>query len=87
MLRVLRLHHYYGNPFPAWRRRLATQRCSPGCLHTGRRVFRDGIGMAMFILDGDLPQPGVFAMLAPVIIPGILFLIFWALHRRPSFQT
>ena len=46
-----------------------------------------GFYLAMFILDGDLPQPGVFAMLAPVIVPGILFLIFWALHRRPSFQT
>ena len=46
-----------------------------------------GFYLAMLILDGDLPQPGVFAMLVPVIIPGILFLISWVLHRRPSFQT
>ena len=43
--------------------------------------------LAMFIPDGDLPRPMVFTMLVPLIIPGILFLISWALHRRPSFQT
>ncbi|TEU01455.1 MAG: hypothetical protein E3J30_00580 [Anaerolineales bacterium] len=42
-----------------------------------------GFYLAMFILDGDLPRLGVFAMLIPLIIPGILFLISWALHRRP----
>ena len=46
-----------------------------------------GFYLAMFILDGDLPRLGVFAMLIPLIIPGILFLISWALHRRPSSQT
>ncbi|MCK5054589.1 MAG: hypothetical protein KAR65_09930 [Anaerolineales bacterium] len=46
-----------------------------------------GFYLAMFILGGDLPQLGVFAMLIPLIIPGVLFLISWTLHRRPSFQT
>ncbi len=46
-----------------------------------------GFYLAMFILDGDLPRLGVFTMLIPLIIPGILFLISWALHRRPSSQT
>lgn len=46
-----------------------------------------GFYLAMFILDGDLPRSGVFAMLIPLIIPGILFLISWVLHRRPSSQT
>ena len=43
-----------------------------------------GFYVAMFILDGDLPQAMVFTMLIPLIIPGILFLISWVLHRRPS---
>ncbi len=46
-----------------------------------------GFYLAMFILDGELPQAMVFTMLIPLIIPGILFLISWALRRRPSLQT
>lgn len=46
-----------------------------------------GFYLAMFILDGDLPRPGVFAMLVPLMIPGILFLISSKLHRQRSFQT
>lgn len=46
-----------------------------------------GFYLAMFILDGDLPQPRVFFMLIPLVIPGILFLTSWALHRRVSFQA
>jgi len=46
-----------------------------------------GFYLAMFILDGELPRFGVFTMLVPLIIPGILFLISWNLHRRRSFQT
>lgn len=46
-----------------------------------------GFYMAMLILDGDLPNPMVFTMLIPLLIPGILFLISWALHRRPAFHT
>jgi len=46
-----------------------------------------GFYLAMFILDGDLPRLGVFAMLIPLIVPGILFLVSWNLHRRRSVLT
>ena len=42
-----------------------------------------GFYVAMFILDGDLPQAGILILL-PLIIPGVLFLISWALHRQES---
>ena len=44
-----------------------------------------GFYVAMFILDGDLPQEGILILL-PLIIPGVLFLISWALHRQESDQ-
>ncbi len=46
-----------------------------------------GFYLAMLILDGDFPNPMVFIVLVPLLIPGILFLISWALHRQPSFRT
>jgi hypothetical protein len=46
-----------------------------------------GFYLAMLILDGDFPNPMVFIMLVPLLIPGILFLISWALHRHPSIHT
>ena len=43
--------------------------------------------LAMCFLDGSLPRVGVFGMLIPLLIPGVLFLISWRLHRRSSFQS